>query len=208
MFLGEEKDMKVKLLSYQPLKDVLSRLPAAKLSEKELLGHLSFTFALEGISRACSHQLVRHRVASFSQQSQRYIQVRRLKMHVVAPPSVTAKSPEIFDSLIGQASNAYQALVDAGIPREDARFVLPNATETNLLVTMDGRSLMHFFGLRCCIRAQWEVKELSDEMLRQVRKAEPELFSGAGPYCFQLGRCPEGRFTCGRMGEVVEKYRV
>jgi len=200
--------MKVKLLSYQPSKDIISCLPAAKLSEKELLGHLSYTFALEGISRACSHQLVRHRVASFSQQSQRYIQVRRLKTHVVTPQSVTVKAPEIFDSLIGQASNAYQALVDAGIPSEDARFVLPNATETNLFVTMDGRSLMHFFGLRCCIRAQWEVKELSDEMLRQVREVEPELFSGAGPYCFQLGRCPEGRFTCGRMDEVVENYRV
>jgi len=200
--------MKVKLLSYRPSAAIISCLPAAKLSEKELLGHLSYTFALEGISRACSHQLVRHRIASFSQQSQRYIQVRRLKAHVVTPQSVTVKAPEIFDSLIVQASNAYQALVDAGIPREDARFVLPNATETNLLVTMDGRSLIHFFGLRCCIRAQWEVKELSDEMLRQVREAEPELFSGAGPYCFQLGRCPEGRFTCGRMGEVVENYRV
>jgi thymidylate synthase (FAD) len=200
--------MKVKLLSHLSSNDILSRLPVMKIPEKELLGHLSFTFAIEGISRACSHQLVRHRVASFSQQSQRYIQVRRLKAHVITPPSVAMKSPEIFDSLIGQASNAYQALVDAGIPGEDARFVLPNATETNLLVTMDGRSLMHFFGLRCCIRAQWEVKELSDEMLRHVREAEPELFSGAGPYCFQLGRCPEGRFTCGRMGEVVEKYRV
>jgi len=200
--------MKVRLLSHLPSKNILSHLPPVSISKKELLSHLSFTFALEGISRACSHQLVRHRVASFSQQSQRYIQVRRLKNHVIIPPSVAVKSPKVFDSLIDEASDTYQALVDAGIPREDARFVLPNATETNLLMTMDGRALMHFFGLRCCIRAQWEVKDLSDEMLRQVREVEPELFSGAGPYCFQLGRCPEGRFTCGRMGVVIEKYRV
>jgi len=196
--------MKVRLLSHLPSKDILSHLP--EISKDELLNHISFTFALEGISRAGSHQLVRHRAASFSQQSQRHIQVRRLKNHVVTPSSVAVKSPKVFDSFVDEASNTYQALIDAGIPKEDARFVLPNATETSLIMTMDGKALKHFFGLRCCVRAQWEVNKLSDEMLWQVREAEPELFSGAGPYCVQLGRCPEGRFTCGHMDLMIKKY--
>ena len=74
------------------------------------------------------------------------------------------------------------------------------------MVTMDGRSLLHFFGLRCCLRAQWEIRELADEMLKEVRRVEPKLFRRAGPYCYQLGYCPEGRFTCGRMEEVKRRY--
>ena len=199
--------MKVRLLSHLPSKDILSHLPILNISKDELLGHLSFTFALEGISRACSHQLVRHRVASFSQQSQRHIHVKRLKKHVVTPPSVAEKSPTVFDSFIDEVSSAYLALVDAGLPKEDARFVLPNATETSLIMTMDGKALMHFFGLRCCVRAQWEVNKLSDEILWQVREVEPGLFSDAGPSCVQLGHCPEGHFACGQMGLMIKKYR-
>jgi thymidylate synthase (FAD) len=198
--------MKVELLAHTSSRELLATLPASEIPESEFMGHLSFTFAVEGISRACSHQLVRHRVASFSQQSQRYIKVKRLREHVVTPPTVTDKAGDEFASFVEAASDVYAKLVDRGVPREDARFVLPNATETSLLVTMDGRSLMHFFGLRLCNRAQWEVREMAEEMLRQVRVPEPELFGGAGPYCVQLGKCPEGRFSCGKAIEMKARY--
>ncbi len=198
--------MKVELLTHTRSRELISALPVSEISEKELLQHIGFTFALEGISRACSHQLVRHRDASFSQQSQRYITIKRLRERVVTPPSITGKDKEEFDSFIAEASEAYQRLVDAGVPKEDARFVLPNATETSLLMTLDGRSLMHLFGLRLCTRAQWEIRGIIEEMLRQVREAEPVIFAGAGPYCVQLGRCPEGRFSCGKMEEMKKRY--
>jgi len=196
----------VELLAQTSSRELLAALPASEIPEKDFLGHLSFTFAVEGISRACSHQLVRHRVASFSQQSQRYIQVKRLNEHVVTPPIITEKAAYDFASFIDVASNVYSKMVEGGVPKEDARFVLPNATETSLLMTMDGRSLMHFFGLRLCNRAQWEVREMAEEMLRQVRLAEPELFGEIGPYCVQLGKCPEGRFSCGKAAEMKARY--
>jgi thymidylate synthase (FAD) len=198
--------MKVELLTHTPSKDLLEALPVSELPMKAFLSHLSFTFALEGMSRACSHQLVRHRVASFSQQSQRYIQVKKLQDHVVTPPVVAEKGGERFSAFIQEASDAYAELVDAGVPREDARFVLPNAAETSLIMTMDGGSLMHFFGLRLCSRAQWEIRAMAEEMLKQVRAVEPMLFTEAGPYCVQLGKCPEGRFSCGKTAEMKAKY--
>ena len=198
--------MKVELLSYTPIEQIREALSGSNLSDKELLPHISFTFALEGISRACSHQLVRHRLASYSQQSQRYIEVRRLKEQVVTPRTVSENAPELFGYFIEAATKTYQGLLEQGVPREDARFVLPSATQTNLLMTMDGRALLHFFGLRCCNRAQWEIRTLADSMLIRVRSVEPELFKTAGPYCYQLGYCPEGRFSCGKMEEVKERY--
>lgn len=198
--------MKVELLTHTPSRELLEALPVSEVPEREFLRHLSFTFAIEGISRACSHQLVRHRVASFSQQSQRYIPVKRLGEHVVTPPTVAEKGRDRFERFVAEASDAYASLVEAGVPREDARFVLPNAAETSLIMTMDGASLMHFFGLRLCSRAQWEVRAMAEEMLKQIRSAEPTLFDAAGPYCVQLGRCPEGRFSCGRAAEMRAKY--
>jgi len=202
----EGETLRTELLSHTPLVELKRALPENELTDTELLSHLSFTFAIEGISRACSHQLVRHRGGSFSQQSQRYVTVRRLTKRVITPPLIEEKAEELFTSHIEAASEAYQRMVAEGVSREDARFVLPNAAETNLLMTMDGRSLLHFFGLRCCNRAQWEIRALADEMLNEVRGTEPELFRRAGPYCFKLGHCPEGRFTCGRMKEVISKY--
>ena len=199
--------MKVELLSHTPSRMLLAALPTSEVPEREFLSHLSFTFAIEGISRACSHQLVRHRVASYSQQSQRYIQVNRLQGKVVTPPSVAEKADDEFDEFIRESSEAYRKLIESGVSKEDARFVLPNATETSLLMTMDGASLMHFFGLRLCERAQWEVRAMAEEMLRQVRVVESELFDNAGPYCVQLDRCPEGRFSCGKMKEMRDRYR-
>jgi thymidylate synthase (FAD) len=191
------------LLSHTPYSVLSDSFPA--LGWRQLLPHLAYTFAVEKISRACSHQLVRHRVASFSQQSQRYITVKRLTERVVTPP--TMDGSETFHGLVEDASEAYQTLVDAGVPKEDARFVLPNATETSLLMTMTGSALFHFYGLRCCNRAQWEIRGLADSMLAQCREAEPQVFDNAGPYCYMLGYCPEGRFTCGGMAEAVERYR-
>ena len=197
--------MKAELLSFTPLKELKSVIPE-DLPEETLLPHLTYVYAIEGISRACSHQLVRHRTASYSQQSQRYIPVRRLQEKVVVPPSISEKALDEYLSLIEGASDAYTGLVDRGVPREDARFVLPNDTETSLLFTIDGSSLLHFFGIRCCNRAQWEIRALADRMLAEVRKEEPALYNRAGPYCYQLGYCPEGRFTCGKMDEVVRRY--
>ena len=196
--------MKAELLTYTPLAMVKQAFP--DLDTDQLLPHLCYTFAIEKISRACSHQLVRHRVASFSQQSQRYITVKRLSEKIVVPPSIGVNKD--YEALIESASDSYQSLVSAGVPREDARFVLPNAAETSLLMTMEGKSLMHFLGLRTCNRAQWEVRALADMMLEQLRKVEPSIFNHAGPYCYQLGYCPEGRHTCGRMKEALERYRV
>jgi len=197
--------VKAKLLAYTPLKPL--REASGGLDWRSLLPHLGYTFAVEKISRACSHQLVRHRAASFSQQSQRYITVKRLSERIVTPPSVAAAGADEFNKLVGEVSEAYQRLVEQGVPKEDARFILPNAVETSLLMTMDGRSLLHFFGLRCCNRAQWEIRALADRMLEEARAAEPEVFNSAGPYCYQLGYCPEGRFTCGRMQEAVDGYK-
>jgi len=198
--------MRVRLLAYIPSRELLDRV--GEISDAELLSHLAYVFAVEGISRVCSHQLVRHRVASYSQQSQRYVEVERLGEYVVIPKTIEERGREIFDALMEEASRTYKRLIELGVPREDARFVLPNATETHMMVTMDGRSLLHFFGLRCCLRAQWEIRELADKMLREVRRVEPQLFRRAGPYCYQLGYCPEGRFTCGRMEEVKKRYSL
>lgn len=197
--------MNVRLLAHTLYEKLRDRFP--ELDLRQLLPHLAYTFAVEKISRACSHQLVRHRVASFSQQSQRYITVKRLNERVVKPPTVDDSETFEFDELVEKASEAYQKLVESGVPREDARFVLPNATETSLLMTMDGAALFHFFGLRCCNRAQWEMRRLADAMLAQCRDAEPEVFENAGPYCYMLGYCPEGRFTCGDMAEAMERYK-
>ena len=196
--------MKAELLTYTPLKEIEKEFPS--LDWRILLPHLNYTFAIEKISRACTHQLVRHRIASFSQQSQRYITVKRLGERIVTPESIGDNKD--FEMLIHQASIAYQKLVEMDIPREDARFVLPNAVESSLLMTLDGKALMHFLGLRTCNRAQWEIRKLGDMMLEQLREVEPRVFNNAGPYCYQLGYCPEGRHTCGKMKEALERYSV
>ena len=198
--------MKAELLTYTPLKTLKEEFPG--LGWRELLSHLSYTIAIEKVSRACSHQLVRHRIASFSQQSQRYITVKRLDEKIVVPSSVDESNIGDYIGGIHGASESYQRLVDNGVPREDARFLLPNAVETSILVTMDGKSLVHLLGLRTCNRAQWEIRTLADMILDQLRAVEPEIFNHAGPYCYQLGYCPEGRHTCGKMKEALERYGV
>jgi len=201
--------MRVKLLAHSPVSKLLESTDrlGSELPIDSFLPHTGFTFTIERISRACSHQLVRHRVASYSQQSQRYVE-EKLGGHVVVPESIMENKERSanFEKLIEMAQSSYNELTSLGVPKEDARFVLPNATETNLLATFDGRSLLHFFGLRCCNRAQWEIRALADAMLKEVLRVEPELFLKAGPYCYQRGHCDEGRFSCGRMKEVLMKY--
>ena len=168
--------------------------------------HVSFTFAVEGSSRACSHQLVRHRIASYSQQSQRYVD--ESEMDYILPPAI-ARIPEArerFEGLMQEISQAYRDLKGllsehgrAQKSNEDARFVLPQAAETKIVITMNCRSLLHFFSLRCCARAQWEIREMALAMLALCRERLPAIFGAAGARCERLGYCPESeRFTCGR----------
>jgi thymidylate synthase (FAD) len=170
------------------------------------LEHASFTFAVDGISRACSHQLVRHRVASYSQQSQRYVRFGSDEGFVL-PPRIGA-NPEasaVFQEAMENARRSYERLVELGLAEgrtnesvcEDARFVLPNAAETKIVVTMNARELRHFFSLRCCRRAQWEINRLAWTMRHLVLSVAPLLFEGTGPGCM-TGGCPEGRMSCGQ----------
>jgi thymidylate synthase (FAD) len=159
-----------------------------------VIEHASFTFSIEGVSRAMTHQLVRHRIASYTQQSQRYVRYDTVKNYVT-PPSIAenTEAKRKFDLTLKRISETYQNLLQMGIPKEDARFILPNAAMTNIMVTMNARELRHFFNVRCCARAQWEMREAATEMLRQVREAAPVLFENAGPTCVELGYCPEGK---------------
>jgi thymidylate synthase (FAD) len=195
---------------------LLERAPeqAPKLLRKILdLGHLSvlehanFTFGIEGISRACSHQLVRHRIASYSQQSQRYVS-HEAPFEAVTPESIASR-PDLaarFNEHLAATHEFYRALLAAGVPAEDARFVLPNAAATKLVMTMNARELHHFFVLRCCRRAQWEIRIMAREMLRLARQAAPLLFADAGPGCLR-GACPEGAMTCGEAAAVRKEYK-
>lgn len=175
--------------------------------------HVSFTFGIEGISRACSHQLVRHRLASYSQQSQRY--VREERFDYVIPPSIK-QDPEAvreFTALMDEAQAVYARLTEKlarfGITGEaaqqDARFVLPNAAETKIIVTMNARELLHFFRVRTCNRAQWEIRAMAERMLELVKTAAPTIFGRSGPGCL-YAPCPEGKMTCGKIEEVRKKY--
>ena len=161
------------------------------------LEHASYTFAIDGVSRALTHQLVRHRLASFNQQSQRYVAYHD-GLDVIKPESIAAneEANRLFDQMIESTVEAYKAFLDAGVPAEDARYILPNAAETKIVVTMNIRELLHFFSLRCCNRAQWEIRELAWRMLDLVRETAPYIFKDAGPGCVR-GACPEGKMSCG-----------
>lgn len=165
--------------------------------------HASFTFAVTGVSRITTHQLVRHRMASFSQQSQRYVEMG--EPDVILPPSV-ASNPDFsarFRAMAEEAHRFYAEMVEAGIPREDARFILPHGWSTRLVMTMNARELHHFFTLRLCRRAQWEIRDLARKMLRLVRRAAPLLFEKAGPSCVISGECREMN-PCGKPYASIE----
>lgn len=197
----------------------------SELGHESPVEHASFTFGIEGVSRSLLAQLTRHRLASYSVQSQRY--VREDAFAFVTPPQI-AQNPEaqaLFDEAMRSAQDYYDRiaallkadhtarLAAAGVPEqdavrqaeklaiEDARFVLPNACDTKLVVTMNARSLLNFFSHRCCNRAQWEIREVADRMLALVSEVAPALFAKAGPPCVR-GGCTEGKMSCGRPEEV------
>ena len=161
---------------------------------ESVLEHAVFTFHIIGFSRACLAQLTRHRLASFSVQSQRYVRIHGIDL--VIPESIKGSVFETeAGSLLEDVMNLYQRMVDAGIPAEDARYITPQAVPTELFMTMNARELRHFFSLRCCNRAQWEIRHLADEIFRLCMDTAPTLFENAGPGCVR-GRCPEKK-PCG-----------
>ena len=169
------------------------------------LEHASYTFAIDGVSRALTHQLVRHRLASFNQQSQRYVKYAD-GLDVVTPETIASDSEaaELFEDVVAKTVETYQKLLELGVPAEDARYILPNAAETKIVVTMNIRELLHFFNVRCCNRAQWEIRDLAWKMLELARPTAPFIFAQAGPGCVR-GACPEGKMTCGNPYPKAER---
>lgn len=217
----------------------------ATIGHESPLEHVNFTFAIEGISRVTTHQLVRHRLASYSQQSQRYVKLEQFEY--IMPPEIekNEEAKKIFIEHMERCQNAYDDLVQILIEDkirdeylafrnsraffesfvhianikdyidfiykennkkeynaiekqaiEDARYVFPNACETKIVCTMNARSLLHFFNVRCCNRAQWEIRAMADEMLKECKKVAPTLFKKTGPDC-TFGKCGEGSMSCG-----------
>jgi len=162
-----------------------------------ILEHWSATFAIEGVSRALLAQLTRHRIASFSVMSQRYVNMDDFKY--VTPETVKESiyTSEPYRELMEQIDALYHTLTAHGVPEEDARYILPNACCTNIVMTMNARELRHFFSLRCCNRAQWEIRELAEKMLEECKDVAPKLFDGAGSQCEQDKLCKESR-SCGK----------
>ncbi len=167
--------------------------------------HVSFNFAIEGVSRALTHQLVRHRIASYSQQSQRYVDGSQC--NYIVPPAIAKNAAALarFEAFMQEVGSAYKdihALLKAdgreSKANEDARFVLPQAAETRIVVSMNCRSLLNFFAHRCCTRAQWEIRAVANDMLKICREVLPEVFAEAGAPCERTKLCPEGDFCCGR----------
>jgi len=191
-------------MTHEKSVDLLKKL--IELGHESPTEHAIFTFAIEGVSRALTHQLVRHRIASYSQQSQRYVKGSDFKY--IIPPSIkkNKQAKDKFEKLMQLLAKEYDEFNKIA-PNEDARFVLPNAAETKIIVTMNARSLKNFFIRRCCERAQWEIRTLADEMLKLCRKVAPNLFGNIGPNCYYLGYCTEGKMTCGKAEEIKEKYK-
>lgn len=171
------------------------------------LEHVKFSFAIQGVSRALTHQLVRHRLASYSQQSQRY--VKEKNFDYIIPPSIERNSAakQEFERLMETIQQSYTQLlsllsqdnINGEAANQDARFALPQAAETKIVVTMNCRELLHFFQHRCCSRAQWEIRKLAEAMLEICRAQLPAVFALAGAKCEELKFCPEGeKFCCGK----------
>ena len=192
--------------------------------------HASFTFGIQGVSRSLLAQITRHRIASFSVQSQRYVKEDGFQFVVPTEIEKIPEAKEEFLRAMEEDQRHYERLTQllqekhkaelmaAGEPEksaqrkaekraiEDARFVLPNACATKMIMTMNARSLLNFFSNRCCNRAQWEIRELATQMLKEVKAVAPHLFEKAGPPCLR-GACPEGKMTCGKANEVRETFQ-
>ena len=194
----------------------------SSLGHESPMEHMTFTFGIENVSRALLAQITRHRMASFSVQSQRY--VKETDFEFIVPPAIAddkAASDKYLQTM-ADIAKSYNELADILKTRyisegmdaraaekkaiEDARFVLPNACTTKMIVTMNARSLLNFFKLRCCSRAQWEIRELATRMLMLVKEVAPCVFKNAGPACVR-GACSEGSMTCGKAKEMREKFK-
>ena len=200
-----------------------------ELGHQSPIEHCSFSFAVEGVSRTLTHQLVRHRIASYSQRSQRY--VTEGQFQYIIPPAINdnekarklyieamENDQKVYDEIANTLKSQYiEEYIKEGMSEkkahsnaekraiEDARYVLPNACETKIMITMNARTLIHFFNVRCCTRAQWEIREMAELMLNEVRAVAPSIFKKAGPSCV-AGPCPEGKMTCGKIKEMREKF--
>lgn len=192
-------------LDEEKTEDLLQKIMS--LGHESVLEHASFTFSLENVSRSLLAEITRHRIASFSVKSQRYVKESRFD-HIL-PYTIGAKEEAInvYEKAMETAGESYRALLEFGIPPEDARFVLPNACCTHIVVTMNARELRHFFRLRCCNRAQWEIRSVAEKMLELARSEAPLLFKKAGPPCV-WGTCGEGKLSCGQTKTIREKYRA
>ncbi|MHA1302837.1 MAG: FAD-dependent thymidylate synthase [Candidatus Heimdallarchaeaceae archaeon] len=174
-----------------------------------ILEHNVFVFHISGVSRALSHQLVRKRIASYSQQSQRYVEASNFN-YVIPPIVEKSKWAKDYKNKIEELFHFYQKMVTEGIPKEDARYILPNATTTQLIVSMNAHALIDFFAMRCCTRSQWEIRKLACSMLKEVKEVAPTIFENAGAYCDFYGYCPENEKSCGKaptLKELKEKNR-
>lgn len=204
--------MNVKLISYTPETDLVCGEAAAlctgytgdpikaecgalRSGHESVVEHAVFTFYIEGVSRVLLAQITRHRLASFSVQSQRYTGVKPIW---IVPPTVKEKGFEL--SYMARCDSCYEMfcdMVSCGVPAEDARFIIPQGVECKLMLTMNPRELRHFYSLRCCNRAQWEIRQLADEMLRLCKEVAPVAFEDAGCACMAGKKCPEAR-PCGK----------
>lgn len=239
--MAEQKNLKVILIRYTPCPEETVALAAKlcyskatienlkeKISQKDqsafieklmnmghesVLEHISFTFGIEGVSRVLLAQLTRHRIASFSVQSQRYVSYENGFGYII-PESIKALGDDAVKKYKNQMETIedwyrewQQMLGDQGEKsNEDARFVLPNACETRIIVTMNARELLHFFALRMCNRAQWEIREMASQMFLLCLEIAPSLFSNAGPACIR-GACPEGEKSCGKASQIRESRK-
>lgn len=214
-------------LDEQKIVDFVTML--GEIGHESPIEHVSFTFGIEGVSRSLLAQITRHRIASYSVQSQRYVSEAHFEF--VTPPAI-AENPQaakLFQEAMEASQSYYDQLTDLlkqqhcrelleeGVPEkeaqkkagkmaiEDARFVLPNACDTKMIMTINARSLHNFFRHRCCRRAQWEIRQLAEEMLKLVLEVAPHLFQKAGPPCV-FGPCPEGKMSCGKSSQVRRQY--
>lgn len=176
------------------MENFIRKMLKAEHAHESPLEHASLTFHIT-CSRACSHQLVRHRIASYSQQSQRYVKMDNLP--VVVPPNMGASGARLMERVCGELEGHYKNMIAHDIPAEDARYLLPNAVATHIVVTMNLRSLRHFFAERCCNRAQWEIRDIANQMLAVCKEVCPVVFENVGPHCMKLKRCPEAK-PCGK----------
>ena len=218
--MPEQKNLKVILLRYSKstISDLNEKISSKDQSDfigklmdmghESVMEHASFTFGVEGVSRVLLAQLTRHRIASFSVQSQRYVSYDKGFGYII-PESITAlgeeavmKYHEQMETIEGWYKD-WQNQLGGTVEKsnEDARFVLPNACETRIMLTMNVRELRHFFSLRMCSRAQWEIRRMAEEMFRLCFETAPALFMNAGPACLR-GKCPEGEKSCGKAAQI------